>query len=465
MSDTRAAAERRLGTGGYAPRRAALKAALSLLVALAAAFLPEHDGLGEGGRRALFVLVLAAGLWVTEALAAFAVGLLVIALQIALLGRPTGASAPAVTDWERFVRPWASPVIWLFIAGFVMAEAASITGLDRRLAARLLSWTGGRPPMVLLGTMLTAFTLSMFLSNTATTALLLAAVAPVLASIGERDPFGKALLLGVPLAAARGGAAKGPPHNAIAAGELARAGHAVGFARWMLLGAPPALLLLGLVWLFLLRRHPAHTTGVALPPPPPSLGVPARRRRIVSAVFFLTVGLWMTGGWHGIPVAVTSFLPICAYSISGILGSRDVRRLPWDVLLLVAGGLSLGVGVQETGLARWLVDRLPLGGLEPAILTLVFAAAACLLSNFMSNTAAANIFIPLALAAAPGDAASAVVPVALAASLALCLPVSTPPNALAIATGRLQAGDLLAGGLLVAAIGCPLAVWWCRVVG
>ncbi len=434
MSDTRAAAERRLGTGGYAPRRAAIKSALCLALAWAVAFLPVHEGLGVAGTRALFVLLLAAGLWVSEALPAFAVGLLVIALQIALLGRPGGAFARDAADWERFIRPWASPVIWLFFAGFVMAEAAALTGLDRRLAARLLSWTGSRPPRVLLGTMVTAFVLSMFLSNTATTALLLAALAPVLASLEEGDPFGKALLLGIPFAAGLGGMGSliGSPPNAIAAGELAREGHAVGFAHWMLLGAPPALLLLGVVWLFLQRRHPARTSAVHVPSPPPSPGVPARRRFVVSAVFFATVGLWLTGAWHGIPVAVAAFLPICAYSVTGIHASRDMRRLPWDVLLLVAGGLSLGVGVQETGLARWLVGGLPLERLSPVLVTLLFAAAACLLSNFMSNTAAANILIPLAIV---------------------------------YATGRLRARDFLPGGVLVAVVGCPLAVWWCRLVG
>jgi sodium-dependent dicarboxylate transporter 2/3/5 len=315
--------------------------------------------------------------------------------------------------------------------------------------------------------MVTTFALSMFISNTATTAMMVAVMAPLVANLEEGDPFAKALLLGVPFAANLGGMASliGSPPNAIAVGLLAPI-RPIPFVEWMLLGAPPAIFLVIVVWCLLLRRYPARGDTVDLTALDADGETPHPRpweRFVVLAVFAVTVGLWLTGPLHGIPTPVVSFIPTTVLAVSGVIGPEEIRRLHWDILLLLAGGLALGVAVRDTGLAVWLVDCLPVEGLSIPLLALAFALACSVLSNLMSNTATANILVPLALAAGGAAAPRLVVPVALAASSAMCLPISTPPNAIAYAQGRLESRDFLVGGLVVAGLGIPLFVVWCGV--
>jgi solute carrier family 13 (sodium-dependent dicarboxylate transporter), member 2/3/5 len=436
-----------------------------VLVAWLAALVPEHAGLNPGARWALFILVLAAGLWVTEAIPAYAVAMLVIGLEIAILGREGGVFATDEHTWRIFVEPWGSPLIWLFFGGFVLARGIQSSGLDRWFSAKVLRRFGARPSRVLLGSMMVTFGFSMFASNTATSAMMIAVLSPVVASLHE-DPFGKGLILGVPFAANIGGMATliGTPPNAIAAGSLADI-DPIGFARWMGLGLPPAACLLLVAWLFLLRRFPPRLSAVDLS----ALGLvtdarlPAWRRLIVLLTFVTTVGMWLTEPLHGVPTPVVAFVPLTVFTVSGVLSSEDVRGLQWDVLLLLAGGLALGVGVSETGLADWLVDILPTRGASTLMLAVIFAVTAMVLSNFMSNTAAANVIIPMGLALAVGDEALVVVPIAFGASLAMCLPVSTPPNAIAYASGNIEARDFLVGGALLGVIGLVLALAWSQL--
>lgn len=431
------------------------------------ALVPAHAGLDPGGRWALFILVLAAGLWITEAIPAFAVGLLVISMEVAILGRVGGPWATGPDDWRVFIEPWGSPLIWLFFGGFVLARGIQRSGLDRALSIRVLHRFGSRPGAVLLGTMGLTFAFSMFASNTATSAMMIAVLGPVVAS-RKGDPFGRALLLGVAFGANIGGMATiiGTPPNAIAAGQLAPI-DPIGFARWMTLGLPPSLVLLAVAWLFLMRRYPSRTGPIdlaVLERPGEAPVMPRWRRIVVAATVVVTVGLWLSEPLHGASPPVVAFVPVAAFSLSKVLGSEDIRRLEWDVLLLLAGGLSLGVAVAKTGLATWLVAQLPVQSAAPATVAIVLALATVTLSNFMSNTAAANIVIPMGIALAPGAEASVAVSIALAASAAMCLPVSTPPNALVSAAGEVQTRDFIRGGLLLGALGTVLVVSWTALV-
>ena len=288
-------------------------------VALAAALLPTHPGLSDGGRWALFILLLAGALWVTEAVPAFAVGLLVIGLEVAILGRPGGPFATDDNTWKIFVEPWGSPLIWLFFGGFVLARGIANSGLDRWLSSVVLQRFGTRPRNVLLGAMGITFVFSMFTSNTATSAMMIAALAPVVATRKD-DPFAKALLLGVAFGANIGGMASliGTPPNAIAAGLLAST-DPIGFARWAVFGLPPAVVLLAVAWLWLLRRYPARDgtvdlsdlgTGTAEDP------LPAWRRYVVIAVLVVTVALWLTEPLHGASPPVVAFVPVTVLTIT-----------------------------------------------------------------------------------------------------------------------------------------------------
>ena len=434
-------------------------------IALATALVPEHAGLNPAARWALFIVVLAAGLWVTEAIPAYAVAMLVIGLEIAILGREGGVFATDEHTWKIFVEPWGSPLIWLFFGGFVLARGIQTSGLDRWFSAVVLRRFGTRPSRVLLGAMAVTFGFSMFASNTATTTMMVAVLSPVVASLRD-DPLAKGLLLGVPFAANIGGMATliGTPPNAIAAGLLTDV-DPIGFARWMALGLPPAALLLFIAWAFLLRRCPPRTRAVDLA----SLGtsvdsrLPAWRRLLVLATFVITIGMWLSEPLHGVPTPVVAFVPLTVFTVSGVLTSSDIRSLQWDVLLLLAGGLALGIGVSETGLADWLVSKLPTDDASPLVLAVIFAMTAMLLSNFMSNTAAANVIIPMGLALAVGSEAFVVVPIAFGASLAMCLPVSTPPNAIAYSTGQLDARDFLVGGVLIGVVGLAISIAWSQV--
>ncbi len=440
-------------------------------VAALVAYLPEHAGLTEPARHALFVLLTAAGWWITGAIPAFAVSLAVIALQIALLGDPNRPFAGGDPErWQRFISPWASPVMWLFLGGLVLAAAATRTGLDRRLAERVLLVAGTAPSRVLLAVMGVTFVLSMFMSNTATTAMMIALVVamPIVATAeapADRR-YATALLLGIPVAANIGGMGTviGTPPNAIAVAALAASGP-IDFARWMVYGLPPALLLAVLAWRWLVWRYlrtlPSEMgADAAAPAPSPFTG----RSVFVAVLFLVTVVTWLTESLHGVPTAVVAVMPIAVLAVAGVIRERDVRALPWDVLMLIAGGLSLGVGVSETGLADWLVSRLPVAGLPAPLLAILLATVGTLLSTFISNTAAATILTPLALALANGEARLVLIPLALAMSSAMSLPVSSPPNAIAFATQRIGRRDLREAGLLLGVATPLLAVGWIWLV-
>ena len=434
-----------------------------LAAAAIGAFVPELPGLQPAGRWALFILLLAAGLWVTEAIPAFAVGLLVISLEIAILGRVGGPWAQDADDWKVFIEPWGSPLIWLFFGGFVLARGIQASGLDRWFSLSVLRRFGTAPASVLLGAMSVTFVFSMFASNTATAAMMVAVLGPGL--LRDDDPrFGKAMLLGVAFAANIGGMATliGTPPNAIAAGALADRA-SIGFGRWMTLGFPPALVLLLLAWVFLRRRYPSNRRSIdvaGLSTDADGSIMPRWRRVVVVLGIFSTIGLWLTEPLHGASPPVVAFVPLALFTVSGVLRTNDVRALEWDVLLLLAGGLALGVGVDRTGLADWLVTQLPIDAAGPLTIAAILAMATAVLSNFMSNTATANIVIPIGIALAPGAEAAVAVPIALAASAAMALPVSTPPNAIAFARGSLASRDFLVGGTLIGLTGTALVLGW-----
>jgi sodium-dependent dicarboxylate transporter 2/3/5 len=467
--------ENRLERGRSA--RALLKFAACALLAVAAAWLPGYEGLTEAGRCSLAIVLFGAGLWITEAIPAFAVALLIIGLQVVVLGREGGVLAAAGDSraWEVYVRPWASPPMWLFLGGLVLARAAERTGLDREVAVRVIAWSGGRPLRLLPAVMALTFVFSMFMSNTATAAMMLVMLRPALAALPEGSRTTRALLLGLACAANLGGMATiiGSPPNTIAAALLQEVAP-VDFLRWSLLAAPPALVLFLALWGVLAWPLRAEQgTRFVLPAAGEAPGGRASpwQRWVTIAVFLITVALWMSGAWHGVSTAVVAFVPIVMLTMTGVIRRQDMVTLDWDVLILLAGGLSLGVGMEQSGLAEWLAGRVGGAGLPEWQAALALAGLSALVSNLMSNTAAANILLPVTLVIAramgggPGAEAIFLVPVALACSTGMALPISTPPNALVYASGHLRGTDYLAPGLLMMLLGPPLAVAWCRWIG
>jgi sodium-dependent dicarboxylate transporter 2/3/5 len=460
--------------GIESPKRALIFIGCGLVSLAVAGLLPDSPDLTPAARRALFILLFAATLWVTEAIPAYAVGILVIGLQIALLGRPGGVFAETTRDWEQFVVVIGHPLVWLFFGGFVLAAGMARTGLDRQLAAYVLARFGSRPPTLLLGIMAITFTLSMFMSNTATTAMVLAMISPLLASLDADDPFVPGLLLGVAVAANLGGMGSliGTPPNAIAVGALAElpGGSNVSFLEWMVIGLPLALALAAGAWLFIVRSYPARSASLDFASPEVSTehsteesateAAPAWQKLVVGLTLLLTIGLWLGSQWHTIPTAAVAFIPIVFFTTTGILGTREIRSLNYDILFLLAGGLALGQVVISTGLSTWIVERLPVAALGLAGVALLMSYLTVVLSNFMSNTAAANVLVPIGLSMAVGFEPHIALPIALCASAAMCLPIATPPNALAYATGRCGTREFLRLGLVMGLITPPAAVLW-----
>ena len=419
-------------------------------------------------RAVLLLFLLAIGLWATEAVPAFAVGLLIMGYLVFALGTPLLLAEP--WDVSPYLNSWSSPVIWLMLGGFFLAEGLSRTGLDRQLFALAIKPAGSQPGRVLLAVMLTSAIASMFISNTSTTVLMIGAVLPLVRQLGTGEPFAKALMVAIPLAASVGGMGTiiGSAPNAIAAGVAADFGHTVDFVEWMMIGAPVALVLVFLAWLYLVKRHPTTISEINLDLDTleePEL--PGKRDRlIVASISITTVALWMTTPLHGIHVAAISLIPIVGLTMTQVLGAAQVRGLPWDTLMLVAGGLSLGLAVVDTGLAERLASGLEfLTVLNADVLVFaVLAMLTVLLSNFMSNTATVSVVLPVAVALMPGRELEMCLILGLSASCALLLPVSTPPNAVAFSTGKLQTKDLRPGGLLIGVLGPAIIIFWVLLV-
>ena len=445
----------------------------AIVLASCAVFaLPLDSSFTADARASLSILTAAALLWATEAIPAYATALLVIALQIVLLGDVTNSDG---ASWERFVNVWGSPLIWLFFGGFVLSAGACKTGLDRWFVRNVLAWFQGSRPLFLAACMLQTFIWSMFMSNTATATMMVAVASPIIATPATDKDFKIALLLGVAVAANLGGMGTivGSPPNAVAAGAL-RGVAPVDFLGWMQLGLPPAIVLVAAAWGLLCLRYIRFTRPGERPPPPISLGdaeasaapeAPTWAKLVVMASFTATVGLWLTTSLHGIPSTAVAFVPICSLTAAQVLDDQDLRRLPWDVLLLIAGGLSLGVGVAESGLAEWFADRAVPPGVGAATTAAVFCYVTIIASNVMSNTAAANIMIPLALASAVGDPKLAAAGPALCASTAMCLPVSTPPNAIVYGTGKIGSKELLVIGAGMAIVAPIVVLAWLNFIG
>lgn len=409
----------------------------------------------------LFLLFLAIGLWVTEAVPPFTVGLFIFGfLAFALGGYHHSLEGNASKYIQKYVQTWSNSVIWLMLGGFFLAEGMQKVGLDKTLFKVAISKFGEKPRYVLLGIMLVTAIFSMIMSNTATTAMMIAAIIPFLNTLDKNAPFAKAMLIGIPAAASLGGMGTiiGSPPNAIAVEALSQHGISFGFLEWMLVGFPISIIMVLLMWLFLIKRYVPKVSTIdlsfldefdAMSRNP----IFVAKRKFVSGVLIVTLLLWLTGRIHHIPASAVSFLPIMLLTMFRIISSDDVRKLPWDTLMLVAGGLSLGLAIKETGLAEYYVSMIQNYELNFYALMIVFSFLTIILSNFMSNTATATILIPIAIILASQNPIILPLVIGFSASAALFFPISTPPNAIAFSTGRISQKDFRYGGIIAGLLG------------
>lgn len=436
-----------------------------LALASGLTFLMAGEGLTISQQYIFFLLLMAIGLWLSEAIPPFAVGILIIGFLVFTQGTEQLVENPV--NVQKYVNTWSSPVIWLMLGGFFLAEAMKKTGLDLALFRLTVRASGKGASQILLALMLTTTLASMLMSNTATAAMMLASIMPLIDRNGAGHPLSKSLLLGIPAAASVGGMGTiiGSPPNAIAAGALQSMGVEIDFLTWMYFGVPVALFLCVAFWFILKKTLPATDAKLDLAFVKEGLNFTKeekQNRLIVLGTLVLTVGLWMTNPLHGIPVALISGLPIVLLTMSSVIWAKDVRALPWDTLMLVAGGLALGLALVDSGLAAFIVSKLEFGNSLWVLLPL-FGLLSVVLSNIMSNTATTTILIPIALLLVQGNSEHMILmalTLALSASCALFLPVSTPPNAIAFSTGLVAQKDFRKGGLFFGLAGPVAAIVW-----
>lgn len=433
---------------------------------------PAPNGFAPEAWLVLGLTLFMATWWVTEA-APIPVTAAMPVAALPLLGVMPIAEATA---------PYANPLIFLFVGGFAVALAVQRWSLHRRVALRILEFSGSRLDRLIGGFMLATAGLSMWVSNTATAALMLPIALSVLALVETdaetRDADSRpalALLLGIAFAANIGGMATliGSPPNALTAAFLnERYGLEIGFVQWLMMGLPIAAALLLFTWwslthlVFPVHRIRLSGLGALLTTQREDLGEWTSAERRVAAVFLLVALAWLLrpllNDW--LPVELTDagiavlgaaalfILPSGRPEQRYLLSWENTRDLPWGVLVLVGGGLSLGAAIESSGLAALVAQtldgavQLPFAVLVIGVILLTMA-----LSHVTSNTATAATLLPLVAALAlQADVAPLLlaVPVALAASAAFMLPVATPPNAIIFGSDRLRVLDMIRGGAL-----------------
>jgi len=419
------------------------------------------ESAGEPAQRMAGIFAVALVLWVTEAVPLFATSLFVIVAEVWLLALPTGGDEDIA--YEDILTSLGNPIIFLFLGGFILARGLARQGIDVQLAAVLMRPFGQRPSGILAGLMIITALLSMWMSNTATTALMIALIQPMVSRIPSDSPFRTGVVLSIPLAANVGGIGTpiGTPPNAIAMLEMSNRGQPVDFLDWMVVTVPLLVIVLAAMWFMLVVMFPAREKRLGLEMKA-DFGL-TRGRVLTYICFWVTVLLWLSTPLHGIPTAVIAVVPAAFLPLVGIIGRNDFNSLEWDVLILIAGGIALATGLRLTGLDTWLIGLARLDSMAPFMLLAVSTGLVVAMSIVVSNTVATNIVLPLAVTAAitltgPLELQVVALMVAIGASFAMALPVSTPPNAITYGSGMISSRDLMRVGSIATVLGATLVI-------
>ena len=426
-------------------------------------------------QRVIAIFVFTAMMWILEVIPTWTTSVVaIVSILLTTSNKGLGfliakENIGALTNYKDIMAAFADPVIMLFLGGFVLAFAATKVGLDVQLAKVMLKPFGTNPKTVLLGILLVIGIFSMFMSNTATAAMMLTFLTPVLATL-PKDGGGRiSLALAIPIAANIGGMGTpiGTPPNAIALGALQEAGYAVTFAGWMLRMVPYVVVMLLIAWVLLMKLYPFKAKSIELKIEGQEVKATPFQKYVVWVTFALTIILWVGEQWFKINSNIVAMIPFAVFSATGIMKSKHLEHINWAVLWMVAGGFALGTALNQTGLASTLIKTIPFASWNSLVVMLVGGFICYFLSNFISNSASANLVVPIlivvgkAMAGNPGFEALGGVPamiigVAICASLAMCLPVSTPPNALAHSTGMITTKQMATVGVVMGAIGLVL---------
>nr|WP_297457317.1 SLC13 family permease [uncultured Halomonas sp.] len=420
--------------------------------------LPAPAGMPDSAWACTGLALLMATWWATEAIPIPATALLPLVLVPAM----------GIDELESSASNYADPIIFLFLGGFLLGIGMQRWNLHRRIALKILQFVGHQPRRQIGGFMIATGFLSMWVSNTATTIMMLPIGMSVISLLEDKDPdelrrYATALLLAIAYSASIGGIATliGTPPNALLVGYLAdNQDIDIGFAQWMIVGLPVSIVMMFAAWWWLTRKGFDMSSGEGsaelIRDELAKLGAISTAERRIGIIFLLAAVSWMTRplindagiGWlSDTAVAIAAglvlfLLPSGSRSGGRLLDWDDVKGLPWGVLLLFGGGLALAEAIQGSGLAEWIANQLAIFGALPllgligmVVLIIIFV------TELTSNTATAAAFLPLLGALAVSLDVSALlitVPAAIAASCAFMMPVATPPNAIVFSTGHMK---------------------------
>ena len=421
-------------------------------------------------QRIIAIFAFATLMWVMEVVPSWATSVAIIGMML-LFTSDSGIKwmcnpekVGELLSYKGIMACFADPVIMLFIGGFILAIAATKTGLDAQLAKVLLKPFGRKSDNVLLGFLLITGLFSMFVSNTATAAMMLTFLTPVFKQLPPEGKGRIAMALSIPVAANLGGMGTpiGTPPNTIALKYLndpEGLNMGLGFGEWMMFMLPLVIVLLFISWYILKTLFPFSQKTVELKI---EGGMKKNTQTyIVIVTFIVTVLLWLTDKLTGINSYTVALIPFVVFALTGIITKYDLEEINWSVIWMVAGGFALGYGLNASGLAANAVKSIPFGEFSPVLILLLSGIICYALSNFISNSATAALLMPILafVCGAMGDKLAAIggtptilIGVAIAASSAMVLPISTPPNAIAYATNLVKQNDMAKIGLIIGII-------------
>lgn len=425
-------------------------------------------GLTVVQQRVIAIFVMAVMSWITEAIPAWATSIAIIFVLLFCVSNSSfnflqgnEGQYGQLLDSVGIMACFADPTIILFLGGFILAIAATKSGLDVWMAKTLIKPFGKKSENVLLGFLLITGVFSMFISNTATAAMMLTFLTPVFKALPANGKGRIALTMSIPIGANLGGMGTpiGTPPNAFAYKVLndpAGLNMQISFGQWMLIMVPLVLVLLFIAWIVLKKFFPFTQKTIELN----IQGDMSRnwRTAVVGITFAVTILLWVMGKYVGVNSNTVAMLPIAIFAITGVITAKDLQKIDWGVIWMVAGGFALGLALNGTGLAKVAIQAIPFGAWSPIVILIIAGLVCYFLSNFISNTATAALMIPILTVVCEGmgeklsvigGTSTMLIGIAVAASAAMTLPISTPPNAIAYSTGLIDQKDMAKTGIVI----------------
>ena len=447
---------------------------IGIIFLIATCLLPSPESLNNKAWLTLGVAILMATWWLTEAIPLPATGLLPLVL-FPLLG---------ISSIKDTAQAFSHPIIFLFMGGFIIGLAMQHTGLHKRIAYYIISKFKSSPKSLVFGFMCATAFLSMWISNSATAIMMLPIALSIITVFKEdkngikNNNFDKALVLSIAFSATIGGIATiiGTPPNTVMAAMLSEMyNYEINFVDWLKIGLPTSIILLPITWIiltFLCFPLDSKTSikDKVIKDKIKELGKISQDEIMVGIVFIITASLWISRKW--LSTALDGVIPAGALNDSTIAimaaiflfiipSNRPKRKrlidwqvaqnIPWGALILIGGGLSLATVINSSGLATWIGSLSSnLSNISIVFIVLICIASIIVLTELTSNTATASTFIPIMGATALGlgqDPLLLIIPATLAASCAFMMPVATPPNTIAYASGHLKISDMIKAGI------------------